>query len=106
MKYIPSLPILAAIPAGIIGNRLGVASKAKAEAKPQTARVCTAEIDDHGNIMQGGRSMAWLTTDIDFVTGSVGSTVNLGRTRQNCEAEKWRAKVIHVYDICTGEDLV
>ena len=32
LKYIPSLPILVAIPAGIIGSRLGVASKAKADA--------------------------------------------------------------------------
>ncbi len=55
LKYISSLPVLIAMPAAIIGNRLGVASKVKVATSTvtQTARVCTAEIDDQRSIPDG-----------------------------------------------------
>lgn len=45
MKYIPSLPVLVAIPAAIIGSRLGAASKARAEAMP-------SDIKDHYALLE------------------------------------------------------
>lgn len=53
LKYIPSLPILVAIPAGIIGNRLGTASKA-AEAK--------SKIDEIEKLMdKADKAKMWIT---------------------------------------------
>ena len=112
LKYIPSLPILVAIPAGIIGNRLGTASKAKAETKPKpkpkhytmtcqeisTREVNAVYLGDNLAWSETLREISWNTDDINFVP-DVGDTLEMEQNYSHKPTESFSIRVVSVMEI-------